>query len=34
MDQRSTKVAELLHETAETHHQVSGVWFGAVGPRE
>jgi hypothetical protein len=29
MDQRSTKVAELLHEAAETHHRVFRITDGA-----
>ena len=29
MDERSTKVAELLHEAAETHHQVFRITDGA-----
>ena len=29
MDERSTKVAELLHEAAETHHQVFRITEGA-----
>ena len=29
MDQRSTKVGELLHEAAETHHQVFRITDGA-----
>jgi hypothetical protein len=29
MDERSTKVGELLHEAAETHHQVFRITDGA-----
>jgi hypothetical protein len=29
MDERSTKVAGLLHEAAETHHQVFRITDGA-----
>jgi hypothetical protein len=29
MDERSTKLAELLHEAAETHHQVFRITDGA-----
>jgi len=29
MDERSTKVAELLHEVAETHHRVFRITDGA-----
>ena len=29
MDQRTTRVAELLHEAAETHHQVFRITDGA-----
>jgi hypothetical protein len=29
MDERSTKVGELLHEAAETHHQVFRIRTGA-----
>ena len=29
MDQHRTKVAELLHEAAETHHQVFRITDGA-----
>jgi hypothetical protein len=29
MDERSTKVSELLHEAAETHHQVYRITDGA-----
>ncbi len=29
MDERSTKVAALLHEAAETHHQVFRITDGA-----
>jgi len=29
MDERSTRVAELLHEAAETHHQVFRITEGA-----
>ena len=29
MDERRTKVAELLHEAAETHHQVFRITDGA-----
>ena len=29
MDERHTKVAELLHEAAETHHQVFRITDGA-----
>ena len=29
MDERSTKIAELLHEAAETHHQVFRITDGA-----
>jgi hypothetical protein len=29
MDERSTKVSELLHEAAETHHQVFRISDGA-----
>ena len=29
MDERSTKVSDLLHEAAETHHQVFRITEGA-----
>jgi hypothetical protein len=29
MDERTTKISELLHEAAETHHQVFRITDGA-----